>query len=201
MKSILFFGDSIMAGRGLAKSKTYVSLLTQNIQSASPDRTICYDLAIPEETTANLLKRLEAECRSRIKQKKHESIIIISGGINDIKSADDNRSDFKKISNGLRKNIEKLITQSLAYSAKIIFIGLAPLDENLAVLNSFHVSNHTIQLFNQEIRSICNKRGVDFIDVFALLTNKKTRSHLNDGIHLNEFAHRLISKVLIKKIS
>ena len=84
MHGILCFGDSISFGKGETPKMGWVGRLKNSFE---PGGDHVYNLGVPGHTSADLLKRFDIECQSRIKFKRpvDKYLIIIAIGANDNK--------------------------------------------------------------------------------------------------------------------
>lgn len=194
MNGILIFGDSITAGRGVAKDKTWVGRLVRVFDKKDKDNFIIYNLGIPGESTAELLKRFKIECQSRTRRQCPDDsfIVIINIGLNDSKYINGNP---KTPICTFRKNINKLIDIARRYTQKIIFIELMPVvDKKTPLL----FSNKIIGIYNNFIREICNKKTILFLDTFKYLQRNRKKLFCEDGIHLNRIGHQKVFEIIMK---
>ncbi|MFH1749689.1 MAG: GDSL-type esterase/lipase family protein [bacterium] len=195
MHGILIFGDSIVAGRGVTKNKSWVSLLANFFDKKNVFDTMVYNLGVPGESTTELLKRFDPECKARTKRhtpSDHISIIIAIG-INDSKGFGSPRK-YNTPLKVFSENIRKLITIAGKYSDNIIFVGLTPVNGHKTMpLDKNYFSNKNIKFFNSTIEKICKDNGATFIEILKGWLKKDYRKHLSkDKIHLNELGHKKI---------
>ncbi|MFH0852058.1 MAG: GDSL-type esterase/lipase family protein [bacterium] len=196
MHRILIFGDSIVAGKGVFKEKSWVSRLAKKLDDTNK-YNIAYNLGVPGESTSELIERLELECKTRIeKQPKDDRFVIIFAiGINDSKSVGTIGS-FKTPLITFSENINNLIQIAYKYSSHLIFIGLTPVDENKTTqIGSACFLNKNIKKYNEVIKNICAERKIVFAEVFEDWTRTDYKNFLSDdGIHPNELGHEKIFK-------
>lgn len=201
MNGILIFGDSITAGRGVAKEKSWTGRLSRVFDKKDKDNFIVYNLGIPGESTAELLKRFEIECQSRTyRQCPDDSfIVVINIGLNDSKyiNSSNNPKTPKDI---FRKNISKLINAARRYTKKVIFVGLTPVNEKkTAPLGNVYFLNKRVEIYNNVIKDCCNKHDILFINLFKYWFGQSYKRFLSDdGLHPNEVGHRKIFEKIIK---
>jgi len=203
MRIILLFGDSILFGKGIERQKSYCSKLAQSLSVQDKYNDIVYNLGTPGESTNELLKRLDFECRARIPNDFPRNLIniILAIGINDAKAiqSPDNVNTLKET---FLQNIEKLIKIAQKYTKRIIFLGLAPVNEKLALsASNCYFLNEKIKQYNDVLRDVCLRGKVDFIDMFDTFNKNFDRNFLaEDGIHLNELGHQEIFENLTQYI-
>lgn len=195
MYKILIFGDSIAAGRGVIKSKSWVSKLARYFDLKDKWNTIIYNLSIPGESSSELLERFTTESDLRIQPNlaQDKFVIIIAEGINDSKGVG-SPENLKTSPDDLRKNILKIIKLAKQYTKALVFVGLTPVDEDkTAPTGDSYFLNKNIKKYNNIIRNICKKRNIHFMEIFDDWTRKDYRKFLSeDGIHPNEQGHQKI---------
>ncbi len=204
MYNILIFGDSISAGRGVGKNKSWPSLLAQNFDSKDKYSTTIHNLSIPGESTNEVLLRFSNEVKVRYKKKSTNDhcTIVFAIGINDTKSI--GLSDRVKMSIGdFGKNIERLIQLAHKYTNHIIFVGLTPVDENkIASMGANYFLNKKILNYSEVVKNICINNRISFVEIIKDVDNINFEKFLaNDGIHLNEFGHKMVYRKIINFIN
>lgn len=94
-----------------------------------------------------------------------------------------------------KNNITKLIKNSLGLDPKmkIVFIKIME-DKKELNKKSFNIDTN-IRDYNTIIESVCDEYGIETID-----PNICPNGLLNDGIHINKFAHKYIANELTQRI-
>jgi len=139
MSRILIFGDSIVFGNwdeqggwvNRLKSFFFKECLNNS------DYYMVYNIGVSGDTSCELLERFEFEIKHRLWEReeigeKEEIIIVLSTGKNDAAFIK-NRNSFSVSINSFIINIKQLLTIAKKYSAKIIFVGPALVDETKTV--------------------------------------------------------------------
>ena len=193
MHGILCFGDSITFG--ICENGGWVGELREYFEPKGGHNAV-YNLGICGDRIRDLLERFEVECDARIKEiyKEDKFVIIVAIGINDSKwkaspeknNPETNLSDFSK-------NLELLIKKARKFPAKLVFIGLTPVDEE-KTLNYEGTSfvNERIKEFNDIIRNKCNAEDILFFDMFKEMINGKYQGDLIDGLHPNNKGYKFM---------
>jgi len=159
-----------------------------------PEGTCVFNLGICDETSRDLLKRLDAECKIR-----SPDTIIISIGTNDSKL---NNKKVETSSEEFETNINKIINICKNYTNKITFIGLTPVNESKTnpVIWDKHkfFTNNNIKEYNEIIEFGCQNENVLFLNVFDtwIKMNYEKLLDKEDGLHLNEMGHNLLFESL-----
>lgn len=205
MFGILAFGDSIVFGRGNNIDRGWAGRLRKYFEAKDYYNGL-YNLGIPGNSTADLLERIETECKARIKIKMPEDkfVILIGIGINDsrligkLDNPQTKEDEFKD-------NILNLINISKKYTKHVVFIGLTPVDESRTKpYEGTYFLNERIEKFNEIIKKSCTKNKILFVDMLNEIKNKKIdfAQLLDDGLHPNargyEEMHKIIKKSLIE---
>jgi len=205
MFGILAFGDSIVFGRGNNIDRGWAGRMRKYFEAKDYYNGF-YNLGIPGNSTADLLERIDTECKARIKINRQEDkfVVLIGIGINDsrligkLDNPQVKEDDFKN-------NILKLIKISKKYTEHVVFIGLTPVDESKTKpYEETYFLNERIEKFNEIIKESCAKNKILFVDMLDEIKNKKINfaKLLDDGLHPNakgyEEMHKIIKKFLIE---
>ncbi len=190
-KVICVFGDSNTFGFWDFDKGGWVNRLRLYFDSKSPDNfyVVVYNLGIDGDDTSSLLKRFEAECKTR-----NPSVIIFDIGSNDtfLNLNGENNISLKQF----ETNIISLINQAKKFTNKIVFVGFLPVDESKTspVLWDKNISytEKEIKKYNDKLKDLIKKAGVLYIDISNMFSNMD----LEDGVHLNSLGHeKLFNKV------
>jgi lysophospholipase L1-like esterase len=200
---ILCFGDSITFGAG--ENGGWVGRLKEFFESKGEHNAV-YNLGIPGDDSAGLLKRFSVECDARLgfEWSEDKYLIIIAIGTNDSKlEGTSNKMNPRIDHKNFDKNIKLLIKQAKKHKAGLAFIGLFPVGESL-VKNYEDTSfdNERIELFNNIIRNNCEEEKILFLDMFKIASKEDYQKLLDDGLHPNaegyDFMFRAIKNFLEK---
>ncbi|MBN1376847.1 hypothetical protein JW949_00780 [Candidatus Woesearchaeota archaeon] len=196
MTRILVFGDSIAYGAWdeeggwVERLKKFIHKRNMNKDNDEYDEV--FNFSVGGEDTGDVLNRFEEET-STIINEDEECIIIFAIGTNDSHFYhNENRLQVKP--EQFKKNIKKLISLAKNFSSKIIFINYTFVDESMTTLyndlNSY--KNEYIQEYNNNLKEICAKNNVHFIDIYKIFVKKDYKKLLYDGLHPNSEGHKLI---------
>ena len=181
--NICIFGDSIAWGAYDPEQGGWATRLRNYLEKKNR-YTIVYNLSISDDTTTDLLTRLEVEVKSR-----EPNIIIFAIGINDaqfIHSANSLRVSLDEFKN----NLKKLHAITKKFTDKIVFVELASVDESKT--NSWSIdtsyTNENIKYFNGAIKKFCEENDVKFISMDGIINI----ADLDDGLHPNTEGHKKI---------
>lgn len=199
MKGILCFGDSITFGRGEIPNKSWCGRIKDYFESKESHNGV-YNLGVPGHTSTDLLKRFDAEAKGRIKIKRNsdEYLILIAIGTNDCKfdgKPEDNNP--RTTDNQFRENIKLLIEKARDYNAKLVFIGLPPVDKSRTLpFETTWFEPNRVKLFNNIIKENCANENVLFLDIFNKLNDEEWPSMLVDGLHPNSKGYDKMFKMI-----
>lgn len=208
MVYICVFGDSIEYG-AWDTAGGWVQRLRTWLDESAPKEHIIYNCGISGDSSSDLLKRFKAESKARFKEAdeyKEGKIIIISVGGNDSLWLLDKKK-LKVQPKQTEKNVRKIIDVARKFTNKIILVGVLPADESktnpFAWNSKMFFKNENIANTNKIIKSVCNSKGVPFVDVYANWINSDYKNLLSDGAHPNSDGHKkifeLVRNVLIEK--
>ncbi len=173
-QTIVFFGDSITAGYGIATENAFPALIDQKLQSEGLNYT-AVNAGLSGETSMGGLNRIDWILRSK------PTILMLELGGND----------------GLRglsleeteKNLKAIIDKVRAANAdtKIILAGMQ-IPPNLG-------QDYTTQ-FKNLFPKVAKDKGVAFIPFLLENVGGDKSLNLSDGIHPNEEGHKIVAETV-----
>jgi lysophospholipase L1-like esterase len=206
MKGILCFGDSITFGRGEMPSIGWVGRLKDYFEVKGSHNGV-YNLGVPGHTSTDLLKRFDVEIKGRIRIKRpsDEYLILIAIGTNDCKfDGGPENNKPRTTDDQFKKNIEELIKRANNYQAKLVFIGLPPVDKFRTLpYEETWFEPERVKLFNNLVKELCKENNVLFLDILDVMSKENYPLLLEDGLHPNskgyQFMYEKIKEFLIKE--
>lgn len=191
---IFVFGDSITYGVGDDEKCGWVNRFRLNLEKDDTRTFQIFNLGISGDITEGVKNRFNTEFNTR-KDKKNDTLIIFSIGIND--TQDINGKDRVTLEQ-FENNISHLIKNAKKYSDNIAFIGLSMVDETKVVPLPWNEEksyfNKKIIIFDNKLKEICNKNNIRYLNIYNLLT----LDELIDGIHPNSIGHQKICDEVTK---
>ena len=124
--TILIFGDSVAYGLLDMEYGGWTDRMRKKLQKENKQNYYIYNLSVLGQTTHDILKRFNNECKARM-NKFDNFIIIFEIGLKDaqIRKNNKNRTTIIKY----REDTIKLIQNAKKYSKNIIFMGLTKVNE------------------------------------------------------------------------
>lgn len=192
----LLFGASTTHGESDYECGGWQNHLRKLLDTKEKGRHF-YNLAIPGDTSADLLKRIKSETLVRLRNKpKKEWTIMVSIGINDsrLENGEPNVSLDQ-----YQKNVSRIleITETLAHQT--IWIGSQPVIEHTCNPFKKHLFfyNERIKDYSHAAEVICNTKNVPFINLFSELENRPDLEKLSDdGLHPNKHGHLVMFEII-----
>jgi lysophospholipase L1-like esterase len=180
--NICIFGDSISWGAYDPQNGGWANRLRNYFEEQKKDIDI-YNLGISGDVTTNLLNRIKIEAKSR-----KVDVIVFAIGANDAQFIYSTKNNLIS-ADDFRTNLEKLYEIARKFTSKIIFIGLASVDESkikpVPWNTDITYTNERIKLFDRIIEDFCFKNNLKFVPINDLLNN----DDLADGVHPNTQGH------------
>lgn len=194
---ILVFGDSIAHGMWDMRGGWVQSLRrdfdSSKLQDYAGDYPDVYNLGVSDDTSSNVVARMEAEITARARA---DVAVVVAIGTNDSSASNVHVElpDFKA-------NLEKIIAISQKFTNKLLFVGLPSVNDSKTnpwfVDPSLSFSNASVQSYEQAIQEICSTHVLSFIPVFAKFqAEQANRDLLPDGLHPNGAGHEIIAELV-----
>ena len=202
MAKFLVFGDSIAYG-AWDKEGGWVQrlrkFLDEKTLSDPKSYFIIYNISIDGDRAEGILARFEFEIKTRTAEElKKENIVVFAIGINDSQFVH-SQNNFRTLPKKFRENIQKLINLAGKFASKIVFIGIACVDDSKTTPILWDTDksykNEYIKKYNEIIKSVCKENvslEIHFIDIFEDWLNIDYKKLLEDGLHPNSEGHRKI---------
>jgi lysophospholipase L1-like esterase len=191
--NICIFGDSIAYGAwdslGGWVDRLRQFLHARTLASDFTDYYFVYHLAVPGNTTHDVLARLVPEIDAR-----EPNVIISAVGINDSRYRDEDHTPHVA-EDIFRVNVRTLIAETKERAPKAFFVGLTPVDETktMPYEEGIYFENKNILRYNAILEEMTNETSVEFIEVYDALDAKED---LIDGLHPNARGHEKISIII-----
>ena len=204
MFGILVFGDSLSFGRGEAPNVGWSGRL-KNYFEPQGFHNCLFNLGIPGDETASLLKRFESEIKSRV-NRAHQGdkfIVMIAIGLNDSKSLE-SPNTLRTKPEIFVKNVTKLIQIAKKYTPFVVIVGLTPVDEEFTTpFEGTYLTNHRIREYDEILKKSAKTNNVHYVNLFDALSKLNYTKLLADGVHPTEKGYeemyKIIKDFLIKK--
>ena len=146
-----------------------------------------FNLGIPGDTTADLLKRFNVECAAR----KPELVIFGLGGNDACYINTDTDDNMVVPLKQFQNNFSELINQAKKFTGKIILVGLTKVDESktmpLPRNKVKFCSNDNIVKYDSAMKNISDINGLSFVSLLDSLTVEDLS---DDGRHPNTNGHK-----------
>lgn len=200
---ILIFGDSITQGFWDLEYGGWVQRVRkeydrQTVKNLAGRWPAFFNLGIDGDTTASVVKRMGYEIEAR-RWQDDPFVLVFQVGINDTQFAGD---EVMATPEKYREELDVLANAAQHYSDKILFIGLAPVDD--ALCNPWAHSptgvsfkNERILEFEGELRKFCIEKDIPCVQIFEKFQAAQQESNLlADGLHPNDAGHQLIAELV-----
>ncbi len=193
MIRVLAFGDSITYGIGDSAGNGWAGLLQREF-SLRGQRL--YNLGIPGDTSADVLRRFRQESRARLCHAAPEDrICVIFGvGANDAKGIGRPENPLVPLP-AFRRNLARLTSLAKAAARDVVFVGLIPCDEARTMPFSAedYLTNAAFERYNSALREHCRRSGTGFADMFESWRSRDFTKLLADGLHPNSRGYALMT--------
>ncbi|MBI2515155.1 hypothetical protein HYV91_03185 [Candidatus Wolfebacteria bacterium] len=186
--NICIFGDSITWGASDSDKGGWVERL--RVYFGEKYDANVYNLGVCGDTTDDLLKRVEVECKAR-----EPSIIVFAIGINDSQFVH-SKSDRRTSIENFKENLSKLHSAARQFTEKIAFVGWTDIYESKTKPVPWNTDrsydNRSIQKYDEAIKRFCSEKKLKFITMNGVLT----LGDLTDGVHPNSQGHEKMADII-----
>ncbi len=182
---ICYIGDSFINGTGDPEKLGWTGRLSAKSQNNEIDITH-YNLGIRRETSADILKRWEAECQARLPEIS-ENKVIFSFGVNDTVIENGQKRVSLKDSISNAKNMLSMASKKY----DVIMIGMPPINDD--------EQNKIIKELDETYQTLCNKLNIPYLSIYERLINDKIwqdEVSSNDGAHPRDRGYELLANYI-----
>lgn len=200
---VLVFGDSIAQGFWDVEQGGWVQRLRrtyaeQDIQDLTKRRQEFFNLSVSGDSANSIVKRLPYEVETR-RWQGEPFVLIFAVGLNDTQFAGD---EIMATPEQYRDELDVLISGAGHYSKKLLFVGLAPVDDELCNPYRYNprgvcFKNDRIMEFEEVLRKVCLEKEVPHVQIFEKFQAEHTQNELlADGLHPNESGHQFMADLI-----
>jgi len=198
-RHLYFFGDSIAYGEWDEQGgwvQRLRSSADQSFISGRGPKTLVYNLGIPGDTSADVLRRIEGEMAARFNPAADTSVIVAIG-TNDAHYSTSEKK-YKISPEEFESNLNRLLGIARKYTQKIGLVGLPPIDQPKVdplpwnTEKAYHADR--VKLMNAMVEKVAGETGLFFADIWKNWALLDFRALLHDGLHPNASGHRRIAE-------
>lgn len=197
MAHILIFGDSITFGAWDTEGGWGQRLKKYFHQKViESDFKLDYHpfvLGISGDNSTNILERMEREITARCKE-QDEVVILMEIGTNDA-ATEQGGHEISVIPEEFQRNLERIVAIAKKFAAKLIFVGLTPVDESKTIpipwRTNLSYTNRNVQKYDSIVRKVAKEQNLLYVELFSKLDPKQ----FDDGLHPDTEGHRIIYEI------
>ncbi|NRA46135.1 MAG: arylesterase [Oligoflexales bacterium] len=168
---IIFLGDSITAGYGVAKSRAYPALLAAKLKEEKLNSYKVINGGISGSTTASGLSRLKWQLKGKPR------FIIIALGANDgLRGTQVDKT---------KENLEEIIELAKSHQLKILLAGM---------MMPPNYGKHYTKEFAAIFPDLAEKHKISLMPFLLDGVAGEAKLNQSDGIHPNEAGHKVIAE-------
>ena len=192
----LAFGDSLTAGvvsppdgRGtLDPSRSYVTLLERDLQAKYETQSVSVlNAGAPGEEARHALSRFESVLRSHLPE-----VVLLMEGTNDLDVVGGGGAELAA------RAVDSMVNRARGAGLDVLLMTIPP--------QRFNASASLVAGFNDRIRAIAQRRGVELVDIYNVLANglcpgARTFPCIGaDGLHPTADGYQLMADELARVI-
>jgi lysophospholipase L1-like esterase len=207
---VLFFGDSICNGQGIALHKGWVPRLSASLSDLAAkagQELVVVNSAVNGRTTRQALETMPYEVQSL-----GPEVLVIQFGMNDCNIWQTDRGNPRVSPLAFEANLREIVQRGLTFGAKAVMLHTnhpttrdqTPLAHTSA---TYEAQNRA---YNEIIRRVARSAGprVQFIDIEAVFRDAiggdpagARRFVMADGLHLSEEGHDLYYQTVYPRLA
>lgn len=195
--NILIFGSSITWGAwdkegGWAQRlKSFCD--NKAFETGFNEYNSVYCLGVSGDKTTDLLERFGIEVKARIDEEE-KTVILIEIGINDSQFVLEENKHRVSLDE-YKKNLLKLVEKSKQYKAKLVFVGLTPVDKRVDPTPWTPGKSYRLEFvkqYDQVLREVSNENNIPYIELMSRFAKDNYQYLLVDGLHPSTKGHEII---------
>ncbi len=171
-----------------------------HLQTTSDNSDVKYqmlNLGIGGEDSSSLVMRFESELKTRVRG-EWPTVIIIGTGANDTRYTESTPPAIS--AEEYRQNLESLISVAKKYTQKILFVGVAVVENEIQNFKSTLLSNELLRKHYQVMSDVAKSHNIPVVDVNTGLASSKNPVYYKDGVHVNDVGHEIISQLVLSEL-
>lgn len=204
---IVFFGDSICFGQGIAIHKGWVPTISQNLDKFAHQKKckiIVANAGVNGNTTRLALERMPYDI-----QRHHFDIIIIQFGMNDCNYWKTDKGMPRVSKMAFESNLHEIIDRSFTFGTKKVLLNTNhPTTKFKKMSNLFIAYQKSNSEYNKIIRKVAKyRKDVELNDIEKNMINYLNKNKLpvskillSDKLHLSELGHIIYFNITYPKI-
>ncbi|HVK09893.1 MAG TPA: SGNH/GDSL hydrolase family protein [Gemmataceae bacterium] len=207
---VLFFGDSICNGQGIALHKGWVPRLSASLSdlaAAAGKELVVINSAVNGRTTRQALETMPYEVQSQA-----PAVLVVQFGMNDCNIWQTDRGNPRVSPLAFEGNLREIVQRGLTFGARAVYLHTNhPTTRDEAPLahspNTYEAQNRA---YNEIIRRVATTSDsrVRFLDIAAVFHEAVAgdpegarRFVLPDGLHLSEAGHDLYYRTVFPPLA
>jgi lysophospholipase L1-like esterase len=182
---ICYVGDSFVNGTGDPDKLGWSGRLSSNSQNENRDITH-YNLGIRRETSEDILKRWESECKTRLPEVS-ENKVVFSFGVND--TVIENGKRRVSLEDSVKNAKSMLVNASKKYD--VLMIGMPPIDDE--------AQNKIIKELDYSYQNLCKELNIPYLSIYdRLIDDEIWRDEVssNDGAHPRDRGYEMLANFI-----
>lgn len=160
------WGDSIVYGGGDEDALGWVGRLRKKFEKNDTQEIQLYNLGVCGDNSVDIVRRFKIEAESI-----SVDSVVFAFGINDSKKLIEN-GENRVPQTQFKENVEILIAQAREITPYITFIGITNVSSRIGFESEYTFTNTEIQKYNQIIKDVVQKNGLNVIETFGILNEE-----------------------------
>jgi lysophospholipase L1-like esterase len=185
-ETLFIVGDSIAFGAWDVEGGWAERLkrkLVMRSMHAGVEPPLVYNLGVPGETSADVLRRFEHEVEQRLAREQGRSTVIVACGMNDAKVVD---GTYQVSIEACAKNVGAIVDAAKKRGGVCVIVGVTQVDETIIPTRR----NATLRQYDARLASVAREHGAAFVDVHDAIPAGELLA--DDGIHPNAAGHSIL---------
>jgi lysophospholipase L1-like esterase len=207
---VLFFGDSICNGQGIALHKGWVPRLSAGLGEAAAAAgrdLVVINSAVNGRTTRQALETMPYEVQGQA-----PDVLVVQFGMNDCNVWESDRGNPRVSPLAFEGNLREIVARGLTFGARAVFLHTnhPTTRDRTPLAHCPHTYEAQNRAYNEIIRAVARSGTprVHFLDIAAVFReaigddpDRARKFVLADGLHLSEDGHDLYYRTVFPPLA
>lgn len=198
---IVCIGSSSVEGIGDSKGIGWVGRLNKllNDRATNTNEYRIFNLGLKGDSIKQTHKRYLTEALVRYPQ-----LVLIFTGTNDVRW-DEQNGNLNQFNPNYMQDWESFIKDLQNANYKVVVLGPTKVDESkgpMVINDTWEIffKNKDIALFNTQLKELCHKNNIDFLELFNVFDDYDLSQVSFDSVHPNDKGYAILTNYILSNL-